>query len=78
MSVAAQSPASNAYSQEIAPEKAKATAMALPRAAGDAVYLFAPFLLGLISDIDLPQGTECAVAGVVGIFGIISLNLKER
>lgn len=76
-SVAAQGPASNAFAQEISPEGSTATAMALPRAAGDAVYLFAPFLLGLVSDASLPDGTECAVAGICGLLGIAALRISN-
>ena len=77
-SVAAQGPASNAFAQEISPEGSTATAMALPRAAGDAVYLFAPFLLGLVSDASLPDGTDCAVAGICGLLGIAALNWSKK
>jgi len=70
-SVAAQNPASVAFAQEIAPSDSTATALALPRAAGDAVYLFAPFLLGVVSDIDgVPSGTDCAFAGICGLAGL--------
>lgn len=73
-SVAAQGPASNAFAQEISPSGSTATAMALPRAAGDAVYLFAPFLLGLVADSGVATGTDCAVAGLLGIAGIAALK----
>jgi MFS family permease len=73
-SVAAQNPASNAFAQEIAPSGSTATAMALPKAAGDAVYLFAPFLLGYVSDLSgAPTGTDCLFAGVCGLLGIAAL-----
>ena len=73
-SVAAQSPASNAFAQEISPPGSTATAMALPRAAGDSVYLVAPFLLGYISDLaGVPNGTECAFAGICGFLGVLAL-----
>lgn len=73
-SVAAQSPAANAFAQEISPPGSTATAMALPRAAGDAVYLFAPFLLGLVADSGVPSGSDCAVAGLFGLLGIAALK----
>ncbi len=73
-SVAAQGPAANAFAQEISPPDSTATAMALPRAAGDAVYLFAPFLLGIISDAGVPNGSECAVAGLCGLLGLAALK----
>ena len=73
-SVAAQSPAANAFAQEISPPGSTATAMALPRAAGDAVYLFAPFLLGLVADAGVPSGSDCAVAGFCGLLGIAALK----
>ena len=54
--------------------KSTATAMALPRAAGDSVYLVAPFLLGYISDLaGVPNGTECAFAGICGFLGVLAL-----
>ena len=77
-SVAAQGPATNAYAQEIAPAGSTATAMALPRAAGDGVYLFAPFLLGLVSDANVPDGTDCAIAGISGLLGITALSLSKK
>jgi MFS family permease len=75
-SVAAQSPATSSFAQEISPPGSTATAMALPRASGDAVYLVAPFLLGYISDLSaLPNGTECAFAGICGLIGVSALAL---
>lgn len=74
-SVAAQIPASNAYAQEIAPPGSTATAMALPRASGDAVYLVAPFLLGFISDSGAADGIECAFAGICGLVGLAALAI---
>jgi hypothetical protein len=41
----------------LAPAGAEATALALPRAAGDSVYIIAPFLLGLVADLS-PPGFE--------------------
>lgn len=75
-SVAAQSPAASSFAQEISPPGSTATAMALPRASGDAVYLVAPFLLGYISDLSaLPSGTECAFAGICGLIGVSALAI---
>lgn len=68
----AQGPALTALAQESAPFGAEATSMALPRAAGDGTYIIAPFLLGLVSDIASP-GTECAVAGIAVLLGILAL-----
>lgn len=71
---AAQGPALTALAQELAPIGAEATAMALPRAAGDGTYIVAPFLLGLISDMGSSvPGTDCAVAGVIGFLGVVAL-----
>ena len=51
-------------------------ALALPRAAGDAVYIFAPFLLGTVADTaGATPGIECAVAGSAGVLGAIGLAL---
>jgi len=76
IAVAAQNPSIAALAQEIAPEGSEATAMALPRASGDAMYLFAPFLLGTVADIsELPLGSECFVAGFCGLLGIGALVL---
>jgi len=73
-SVAAQNPSTTALAQELAPEGSEATAMALPRAAGDGVYLFAPLLLGTIADLDYaPIGSECFFAGLCGLLGTIVL-----
>jgi len=71
---AAQGPAMTAYAQELAPDGSEATAMALPRAAGDGTYIVAPFLLGLATDsfLDLP-GIECAAAGAATALGVIAL-----
>ena len=76
--VAAQNPAANALAQEIAPPGSLATAMSLPRACGDSVYLFAPFLLGLISDrAGIPLGTDCAIAGACGLLGLVALITSD-
>lgn len=75
---AAQGPALTAYAQELAPVGAEATALALPRAAGDGTYIFAPFLLGLVADNagtlhGNVQGIECAAAGLATLVGVTSL-----
>eukprot|EP00980_Cylindrotheca_fusiformis_P000365 scaffold91_cov127-Cylindrotheca_fusiformis.AAC.25 len=71
---AAQGPALTALAQELAPPRREATALALPRAAGDATYIFAPFLLGLVADSALQApGLECALAGSVGIAGVVAI-----
>lgn len=76
ISVAAQNPSTMALAQELAPEGSEATAIALPRAAGDSVYLFAPFLLGAISDMaSLPNGSECMFAGTCAILGTAALAI---
>ena len=80
---AAQGPALTALAQELAPAGAEATAMALPRAAGDGTYIVAPFLLGLVSDMDISvPGTDCAAAGTVGLLGVLALatfgNVDDR
>ena len=72
-SVAAQNPSITALAQEIAPEGGEATAMALPRATGDAMYLFVPFLLGVVVDSGVPMGSECFVAGFCGLLGVAAL-----
>lgn len=76
---AAQSPALTALAQEIAPAGAEATAMALPRAAGDGTYIVAPFFLGIVSDMvpTLP-GVDCAVAGIVGFIGVLALAILDN
>jgi hypothetical protein len=74
--VAAQGSALTALAQELAPLGAEATALALPRAAGDGTFIVAPFLLGAIADASV-TGTvwECAVAGAAGLLGVAALAL---
>jgi MFS family permease len=72
LGASAQGPALTALAQEMAPLGAEATSMALPRAAGDGTYIIAPFLLGLVTDAASP-GTECAVAGVAMLLGVLAL-----
>ena len=57
----------------MAPQGAEATALALPRAVGDATYIGAPLLLGLVADSSTPIGFECAVAGVASFAGAVAL-----
>lgn len=74
MGAAAQGPALTALAQELAPKGTEATAMALPRAAGDGTYIVAPFLLGLTTD-SLAPGVECAVAGSAILLGVLALAI---
>jgi predicted MFS family arabinose efflux permease len=74
---AAQGPALTALAQELAPVGAEATCLALPRAAGDGVYIIAPFLLGLVAD-STPPGVECAVAGAAGLLGLFALAVLSH
>ena len=55
----------------------EATALALPRAAGDGVYIVAPFVLGIVADI-APAGVECAVAGAATALGVLALAILGR
>jgi len=72
--VAAQGTAFNALTQELAPVGAEATAMSLPRAAGDSCYLVAPFLLGIIADwTGTSLGIDVAIAGLFGLLGVAAL-----
>jgi MFS family permease len=76
---AAQGPAITAYAQELAPDGAEATALALPRAAGDGTYIVAPFILGLAADNILEKpGIECAVAGAATLLGVVALFFLGR
>lgn len=72
----AQGPALTALAQQLAPPGAEATALALPRAAGDGTYIFAPFLLGAVADSPITgTGFECAVAGGAILLGATVLAL---
>ena len=73
--VAAQGPALTAVAQELAPKGSEATALALPKAVGDAVYIVAPFLLGVITDKETVVGTECAAAGALSLLGVVALQV---
>lgn len=71
--VAAQAPALQALAQRLAPPGGEAEALALPRAAGDGVYIVVPFLLGLVVDAGAPRGAEIALAGVAGLVGAVTV-----
>ena len=74
----AQGPALQAFAQEMAPVGAEATAMALPRAAGDGTYIVTPFLLGLVTDsFSSIPGIECAVAGAATLIGVLALSVMS-
>ena len=73
VAVAAEGPALVAVGQELAPPGSEATALALPRAVGDAVYIVAPFLLGTVADASPGLGVECAVAGAASLVGAAAL-----
>ena len=76
LGASAQGPAMTALAQQLAPQGAVAEALALPRAAGDAVYIFAPFLLGTVADAaGATPGIECAVAGGATVLGATGLAL---
>ena len=70
---AAQGPALVALAQQNAPEGSESEALALPRAAGDGIYILAPLLLGIASDTVPITGIECAVAGAATLLGGVSL-----
>lgn len=70
---AAQGPALTALAQELAPVGRESTALALPRAAGDATYIFAPALLGLVTDSLAIPGVECAAAGAATLIGVAAV-----
>ena len=61
--------------QELAPKGSEATALALPRAIGDAVYIVAPFALGVVTDTVPIRGAECAIACTLSLVGISLLAL---
>ena len=75
--VAAQGPALQACAQTLAPKGGEAEALALPKASGDAVYIFAPFLLGVVADA-AARGADLAVAGGASLVATFALaNLLE-
>ena len=61
------SPGAQALAQRLAPPGGEAEALALPRAAGDGVYIVVPYLLGLVVDAGAPRGADIALAGVAGV-----------
>ena len=71
--VAAQAPALQALAQRLAPPGGEAEALALPRAAGDGVYIVVPYLLGLVVDAGAPRGADIALAGVAGVLGAVAV-----
>jgi len=77
LGASAQAPAVTALSQQLAPPGEEATALSLPRAAGDATFIVAPFVLGLVADLaskgSVPIGAECAVAGTMSFLGVVAL-----
>lgn len=74
----AQGPALTAYAQELAPLGSEATALALPRAAGDGTYILAPLLLGAVADTWTEwTGIECAFAGLAILIGSIFMELTR-
>jgi MFS family permease len=74
LGTSAQGPALAALAQKSAPLGAEATAMALPKAAGDGTYIVAPFLLGLVTDaVFNTPGIECAAAGSAILLGVLAL-----
>ena len=81
LGAAAQGPSLTALAQQIAPKGSEAEALALPRAAGDAVYVVAPFLLGSVADsavgASMP-GADCAVAGGATLLGALALASCAR
>ncbi|KAL7464629.1 hypothetical protein ACHAXS_004964, partial [Conticribra weissflogii] len=74
---AAQGPALTALGQEMAPVGAEATALGLPRAAGDGTYVVAPLALGYVTDRlgGAVPGIACTVAGVAMCLGSLALLL---
>ena len=72
--VAAQGPAAQATAQRLAPRGGEAEALALPRAAGDAVYIVAPVCLGLVADARIAPGAELALAGAATFLGAAALG----
>ena len=70
--VAAQAPALQALAQRLAPPGGEAEALALPRAAGDGVYIVVPYL-PLVVDAGAPRGADIALAGVAGVLGAVAV-----
>ena len=70
--ISAQGPAVTALAQLEARPGLESTSLALPRAAGDAAFVVAPFLLGAIAD-HAPPGVDCAAAGLATLLGSLAL-----
>ena len=74
IAAAAQGHALAAVGQQLAPKGSEATALALPRAIGDGVYVVAPATLGLVTDaLSGTPGAGCAAAGVASALGAAAL-----
>ena len=74
IAAAAQGPALAAIGQQLAPKGSEATALALPRAIGDGVYVVAPATLGIVTDaLSGTPGAGCAAAGVASALGAAAL-----
>jgi MFS family permease len=79
LAVSAQAPSLVAIAQELAPVGAEATALALPRAAGDGTYIVAPLILGFTADTYTQfMGIECGVAGAAILLGTTALAFLSR
>jgi len=80
--VAVQGPALTAVAQELSPKGKEATGTALPRAAGDAMYLVAPSALGFVADASrvgkVPLGAECGMAGFFVAMGVLAFYLSFK
>ena len=75
VAVAAQGPALTSLGQLNAKKGSEATSLGLPRAAGDAIYIIAPLVLGAVSDKmgDAIPGAACGVAGLAIVLGSAAL-----
>lgn len=72
----AQTPSLTAVGQLLAPPGTEAEALALPRACGDATFIFAPAILGIAADrLAATPGAECAIAGSATLLGVLALVL---
>jgi MFS family permease len=71
----AQGPALIALAQQQAPVGREATALGLPRAAGDATYIIAPLILGYATDVagSAIPGVACSIAGAAICAGSLVL-----
>jgi len=73
---AAKSPALQSYAMEVAPSNSRASALSVPRTAGDLTFLVAPFALGVAAD---QLGSEialglCGAAFAVGTAIFVTLS----